>query len=68
MATADLNARLQQLGDGESLKISRDEFRAACDEEDKVVYLTMARRMAKNNKMWVTIEEDDLIFSPPPAK
>lgn len=68
MATTDLDSRLKQLAEGESLTMSRDEFRAACDEEDKVVYLTIARRMAKANKLWVTIKEDDLLFSPPPSK
>tara|TARA_R110000787_G_scaffold16806_12_gene52780 strand:+ start:1044 stop:1250 length:207 start_codon:yes stop_codon:yes gene_type:complete len=68
MATADLDARLQKLAEGESLTISRDEFRNACDEDDKVVYLTIARRMAKSHKKWVTIEEDNLVFEPPPSK
>lgn len=68
MATADLDARVKNMADGETLTIPRDEFRAACDEDDKVVYLTVARRMGKANKKWVTIEEDDFIFGPPPAK
>lgn len=50
MATADLDARVKALPDGESLTLLRDEFRDACDEDDKVVYLTIARRMAKANK------------------
>ena len=68
MATADINIRIQKLGTDESLTLSRDEFRDACDEDDKIVYLTIARRMAKANKKWVEIAEDDLIFTPPPAK
>jgi hypothetical protein len=68
MATADIEARLIQLAEGESLTIPRDEFRDTCDEDDKVVYLTIARRMAKAVKMWVTIEEENLIFGPPPAR
>lgn len=68
MATADLDARVKALPDGESLTLLRDEFRDACDEDDKVVYLTIARRMAKANKKWVTIHEDTLVFGPPPAK
>lgn len=67
MATADLDARLKAMGDGESLTLSRDEFRDVCDADDKVVYLTIARRMAKANKKWVTINEDTLVFGPPPA-
>ena len=67
MATADLDARIKALGDGASLTLSRDEFRDACDADDKVVYLTIARRMAKANKKWVTIHEDTLVFGPPPA-
>lgn len=68
MSTADLNARIQGLGEGESLTLSRDEFRSACDEDDKIIYLTIARRMAKANKKWVEIGEDNFIFTPPPAK
>ncbi|HBD13437.1 MAG TPA: hypothetical protein DCZ13_14905 [Porticoccaceae bacterium] len=68
MATTDLDARIKELGPEQSLTIPRDEFRSICDEEDKVVYLTIARRMAKANKRWVTIEEDNLIFGPPPEK
>ena len=68
MATADIDARVKKMGDGETLTISRTEFRDACDEDDKVVYLTVARRMGKANKKWVTIEEDDFIFGPPPPK
>ena len=66
MATVDIDARLKQLGEGKSLTMPRTEFHDTCDEDDKVVYLTIARRMAKANKMWVQIEEDDLVFSPPP--
>ena len=68
MPTADLDARVKQIADGESWEISRDEFRDACDEDDKVVYVTIARRMGRANKKWVKIEEDAFIFGPPPAK
>ncbi|RLA47126.1 MAG: hypothetical protein DRR06_03420 [Gammaproteobacteria bacterium] len=68
MATADIEARVKKMGEGDTLTISRAEFRDACDEDDKVVYLTVARRMGRANKKWVTIEEDDFIFGPPPAK
>ena len=68
MATADLDARVKKIADGDTLTIPRDEFRNACDEDDKVVYLTIARRMGRANKKWVTIEEEDFVFGPPPAK
>ena len=64
MATADLEARLKQLEEDESLSISRDEYRAVCDEEDKIIYLTIARRMARANGFEIKVEEEDLIFSP----
>ncbi|MGK2914212.1 MAG: hypothetical protein ACSLE5_07120 [Porticoccaceae bacterium] len=64
MSTADLKATLDKLADGASWTISRDEFRAACDEDDKIVYLTIARRMANARKYYVTIEENDFVFEP----
>lgn len=64
MSTADLQNTLKSLGDGKSWTISRDEFRNTCDPDDKVVYLTIARRMAHANKYYVTINEDTLVFDP----
>ncbi len=46
MSTADLQRTLNALGEGKSWTITREEFRNACDPDDKVVYLTIARRMA----------------------
>jgi len=66
MSTADLQRTLNALGEGESWTISRDEFRNACDPDDKVVYLTIARRMANARKYYVTINEDTLVFEPRP--
>lgn len=64
MSTADLKATLDKLEDGATWTISREEFRNACDEDDKVVYLTIARRMAHARKYYVTIHEDEFIFAP----
>ena len=66
MSTADLQGTLKALGDGKSWTISRDDFRNACDPDDKVVYLTIARRMAHAHKYYVTINEDTLVFEPRP--
>lgn len=64
MSTIDLQNKLKALGAGESWTISRDDFRDACDTDDKLVYLTIARRMAHANKYYVTINEDTLVFDP----
>lgn len=64
MATADLKATLDKLADGETWTVSREEFRNACDEEDKVVYLTIARRLANARKYYVHIKEDEFVFAP----
>lgn len=64
MSTADLQATLNKLEEGQSWTITRDDFRNACDPDDKVVYLTIARRMANARKYFVTINEDDFVFAP----
>lgn len=69
MSTADLFNELEQMVRGEIIRMPREEFRKRCDEEDKFVYLSIARKIAKNNRFTLHVHEDELEFvCPPPSK
>lgn len=69
MSTADLYDEFEQMVRGEIIKMPRDEFRKRCDEEDRFVYLAIARRIAKYNRFTLHVHEDELEFvCPPPTK
>ncbi len=66
MSTSDLFHEFEQMVRGEILTMPRAEFRERCDEDDKVIYLNLARRIAKANRCTLNIHEDDLEFVCPP--
>ncbi|OUS14062.1 hypothetical protein A9Q89_00910 [Gammaproteobacteria bacterium 53_120_T64] len=68
MSTAELYEEFEQMVRGEILTMSRDDFRQRCDEDDKIVYLSIARQVAKRNRCLLNISEDELEFvCPPPS-
>ena len=69
MSTADLHEEFEQMVRGEIIKMPREEFRDRCDEDDRFVYLSVARKIAKMNRFTLHVHEDELEFvCPPPSK
>lgn len=66
MSTASLYQQFEEMVRGEICAISRDEFRSRCDEEDKVTYLHVARKIAAANRCELHVHEDELEFVCPP--
>ena len=66
MSTADLYDEFEQMVRGEILTMPRDEFRQRCDEDDKFIYLNIARQIAKRNRCELIIHEGALEFICPP--
>lgn len=66
MSTADLYDEFEQMVRGEILTMPRDEFRQRCDEDDKIIYLNIARQIAKKNRCELVIHEDVFEFICPP--
>ncbi|MDF1831441.1 MAG: hypothetical protein P1U52_03765 [Porticoccaceae bacterium] len=66
MSTADLYDEFEQMVRGEILTMPRVEFRQRCDEDDKFIYLNIARQIAKRNRCELIIHEDTLEFICPP--
>ncbi len=66
MSTADLYDEFEQMVRGEILTMPRTEFRQRCDEDDKFIYLHIARQIAKKNRCELIIHEDELEFICPP--
>ena len=66
MSTAGLYDEFEQMVRGEIRKIPRDEFRDSCDEEDKFIYLSIARKIAARNRCELHVHEDELEFICPP--
>ena len=66
MSTADLYEEFAQMVRGEILTMSRDDFRQRCDEDDTIIYLTIARQIAKYNRCQLIIHEEEFEFICPP--
>jgi len=66
MSTAELYEEFEQMVRGEILTMPRDVFRQRCDEDDKIIYLHIARQIAKANRCELIIHEDDFEFICPP--
>lgn len=66
MSTADLYEEFEQMVRGEILSMPREAFRERCDEEDKFIYLHIARQIAKRNRCTLNVYENELEFVCPP--
>ena len=66
MSTADLYDEFEQMVRGEILTMPRAEFRQRCDEGDQLIYLHIARQIAKKNRCKLIIHEDEFEFICPP--
>ena len=66
MSTAELYEEFEQMVRGEILSMPREEFRRRCDEDDKIIYLNIARKIAHSNRCKLVIHEDELEFICPP--
>lgn len=66
MSTADLYDEFEQMVRGEIITMPRDAFRQRCDEDDKFIYLNIARQIAKQNRCDLVIHEETLEFICPP--
>ena len=66
MPTADLHEEFEKMVRGEIIIMSREEFRHRCDDDDKIIYLNIARKVAKRNRCELVIHEETLEFICPP--
>ena len=62
MSTASLRTDLEKLGKGEELTMARNDFLAAVDEEDKIIYMAVARKIAEDLKCEIHVHEDAMTF------
>ena len=62
MSTASLRTDLEKLGKGEELTMARNSFLVAVDEEDKIIYMTVAHKIAEVQKCEIHVNEDDMTF------
>ncbi len=61
--------QIARLGAGESLEISRDDFRASItDPIDRVAYLPLARRLAAQAGCNIEVQEERIVFRKKPPK
>ena len=56
---------IKRLTSGESKTYLRTQFRDSCDEQDRVIYLSVARVLADRFGCELLVEEDDLVFHKP---
>ena len=62
-------AQIARLGAGESLEISRDDFRASItDPIERVAYLPLARRLAAQAGCNLDVQEESMVFRKKPPK
>ena len=66
MSTAELYEEFEQMVRGEIMTMSRDEFRQRCDADDQIIYLYIAREIAKKNRCVLNISEEEFEFVCPP--
>lgn len=59
----NIQRALTQLKAGESKVFTRKEFRDACDEQDRVIYMSFARVIADRLGCEIQVLEDDLKFT-----
>lgn len=62
MSTSGLLNELKNLHPNEKRIFTRDAFRSYVDEEDKVIYMSVARKMAENLKYELHVLEDNMTF------
>lgn len=67
MSTSGLLNELKNLQPSEKRTFTRDAFRGDVDEEDKVIYMSVARKMAENLKYELHVLEDNMTFISPPG-
>ncbi len=59
----NIQRALTQLQAGESKVFTRAEFRNACDEQDRIIYMSFARVIADRFGCELQVLEDDLKFT-----
>lgn len=62
MSTSELIAQVGQLASGAELTYDREDFLKAVDEEDKVIYMSVARKIAEDHKCEIHVHEDNMTF------
>lgn len=67
MSTTELVAQVGQLVSGAALTYAREDFLKAVDEQDKVIYMSVARQIAEDLQCEIHVSEDNMIFIKKPA-
>lgn len=57
-----IQGEVRALKGGESKAYQRADFRNSCDEQDRVIYMSVARVLADRFDCELLVEEDDLVF------
>lgn len=57
-----IQGEIMQLRSGGSKTYSRAEFRNSCDEQDRIIYMSVARVLADRFGCELLVHEDDFIF------
>jgi hypothetical protein len=61
--------RISRLPAGESLEVSREDFRASIEDPmDRVAYVPLARRLAAQAGCSVEVHEESMVFRKKPPK
>lgn len=62
MSTVELYSALKNLHGGGKFALSRQQFRDAVDDEDKIIYLPVARKMAEDLHCEIHVDEETITF------
>jgi hypothetical protein len=62
MSTKSLREQIEELDNGEKLTFNRQTFHGSVDEEDRVIYLAVTRKIAEELKCKIHVDEENLIF------
>ncbi|MBQ0719046.1 MAG: hypothetical protein KBT88_11805 [Gammaproteobacteria bacterium] len=63
MSSTNLYHEIETLPKGESLVYVRDNFCRDVDEEDRIIYMSVARKMATKIKCDLAVAENTLTFT-----
>lgn len=62
MLYTEVSAALETLEAGKSITFSRELLRNSCADADKVIYMTLIRKLAEKMKCDVHVLEDEIRF------
>lgn len=66
MSNSTLYQQIDNIPSGQSQTFERDDFRDLVDEQDRVMYMSVARKLAAEIKCDLAVAENTLTFSKNP--